>query len=443
MDTIVIVGGGAGGLELATRLGDSAGKAGRARIVLVDRAPGHFWKPLLHTVASGARDPQVSQLAFSQQAADHHFEFVQGEVVSVDRAARNIELAPRSIDGEQVQPRRTLAYDQLVLALGAVTNFYGVPGVAEHALTLDNVAQAETFRRRFVNACIQAAERKKMHPNDYRIGEVHVAIVGGGATGVELAAELHHSVRTLARYKVAALDPMRDIRISIIERGQYLLPHLAHRQSRHAANHLRGMGVEVLTATTVASVGPRSVHVVNGDVGHEVRADLTLWAAGVEAPRLCASLGLSTNRQNQILVDSSLRTLSDSSIYAFGDCASYDCPVRGVVPPRAQVAHQQAIFLADLLARPAQATSGKPKAAPVFVYRDYGSLVSLGPVTAVGMLQGSMKCRSIPVAGFTARVLYALMYQKHMLALHGMLRMSLQSVSDWLRARLSPPVRLH
>lgn len=440
MDMIVIVGGGAGGLELATRLGDTAGKAGRARIVLVDRSPGHFWKPLLHTVASGARDPQVSQIAFSAQAAEHHFEFVQGDVVAVDRSARSIELAPRCVDGEEVQPRRTLAYDKLVLALGSVTNFYGVPGVADHSLTLDNVAQAETFRRRFVNACIQAAEHKKLWPYKYRIGEVHVAIVGGGATGVELAAELHHSARTLARYKVAALDPMRDIRISIIERGPYLLPHLKPRQSRHAANHLRSMGVEVLTSTTVASVAPRSVHVLNEEVGHELRADLTLWAAGVEAPRLCATLGLSTNRQNQILVDSSLRTQSDANVYAFGDCASYDCPVRGVVPPRAQVAHQQALFLAELLARPAGA-AGKKEAA--FQYRDYGSLVSLGPTKAVGMLQGALSNRSIPVAGLTARMLYALMYQKHMLALHGMLRMSLQSVSDWLRARLSPPVRLH
>jgi len=438
METIVIVGGGAGGLELATRLGNSVGKSGRARVLLVDRSPGHFWKPLLHTVASGARDPQLTQIEFSAQAAQHSFSFEQGEVLSIDRTARSIELAPRCVDGREVQPRRTIAYDKLVLALGAVTNFYGVPGAAEHALTLDNVGQAEAFRQRFVNACIRAGERKKQNPHHYRAGEVHVVIVGGGATGVELAAELHHSARALVRYKVAALDPVRDIRISLIERGPYLLSHLDPRQSRRAANHLRSMGVEVLTSTAVASIAPHSVHATQDGVGREYRSDITLWAAGVEAPRLCATFGLPVNRQNQIIVDGSLRTTADQNVYAFGDCASYDCPVKGVVPPRAQVAHQQAMFLAGLLSR---ASDGKPQ--PEFLYRDYGSLVSLGPATAVGVLNGAMAGRGIPVAGMTARLLYALMYQKHMLSLHGMLRATLQSLSDWLRARLAPPVRLH
>jgi NADH dehydrogenase len=230
---------------------------------------------------------------------------------------------------------------------------------------------------------------------------------------------------------------MRDIRISLVERGEYVLPHLDPRQSRRAANHLRSMGVDVLTSTAVSSIAPQAVHAIHEDVGRDIRSDITLWAAGVEAPKLCATLGLTVNRANQIVVDGSLRTPEDSNVYAFGDCASYNCPVKGVVPPRAQVAHQQAMFLADLLSR--QSGRGENKGRPVFQYHDYGSLVSLGPTAAVGALTS----RGIPVGGFTARTLYALMYQKHMLALHGMLRMAMQSVSDWLRARLAPPVRLH
>ena len=441
MDTIVIVGGGAGGLELATRLGDTLGKSARARIVLVDRTPGHFWKPLLHTVASGKCDPQVTQIEFSAQAAGHHFEFEQGEVMSVDRAGRTVQLAPRCIDGQEVQPRRTLAYDKLVLALGSVTNFYDVPGAACHALTLDSVAQAEAFRQRFVNACIQAGERKKHGlPPEAAPAEVHVVIVGGGATGVELAAELSHSALTLARYKVTALDPLRDVRISIIERGQYLLPHLHPQQSRRAADHLRALGIDVLTSTAVASVAPRAVHATQDGAGREYPADLTLWAAGVEAPRLCTTLGLPVNRLNQIMVDASLRAPDDPRIYAFGDCASYVCPRKGAAPPRAQVAHQQAMFLADLLAR----KDSQPKRPrPDFRYRDYGSLVSLGPQAAVGVLTGALAGRNLPVRGAAARWLYALMYQKHMLALHGAVRMAVQSLADWLRARILPPVKLH
>lgn len=432
METIVIVGGGAGGLELATRLGDTLGKSGRARVLLIDRAPGHFWKPLLHTVASGKCDPQVTQVEFAAQAAAHHFDFVQGEVMAVDRAERSIELAPRCSDGLEVQPRRRLPYDKLVLALGSVTNFFGVPGAAEHVLTLENVNQAEAFRKRFVAACIQAGERKAR--GDVARGQVHVVIVGGGATGVELAAELSHSARALAQYKVHTLDPLHDVRISVIERGKFLLPHLHPRQSVRAARHLTSLGIEVLTETAVASVSPDAVH---DAAGHAHRADLTLWAAGVEGPVLCRALGLPVNRINQIVVDATLRAPGDTAIYALGDCASYTCPVKGAVPPRAQVAHQQAMFLADLLAR--RDTPGGTD----FRYRDYGSLVSLGPLAAVGVLSGAVTGRRIQVSGATARLLYRLMYQKHLLALHGMARMAVHTLVDWLRAKLVPPVKLY
>ncbi|NRR33245.1 NAD(P)/FAD-dependent oxidoreductase [Oxalobacteraceae bacterium] len=451
MDTIVIVGGGAGGLELATRLGDTLGKAGRARVLLVDRSPGHFWKPLLHTVASGKCDPQVTQIEFPAQAADHHFEFIQGEVMSIDRAARSIELAPRRVDGLELQPRRSIGYDKLVLALGSVTNFFGIPGAAAHVLTLDNVTEAEVFRKRFVNACIEAGERKQRGDCAAGAAQVNVVIVGGGATGVELAAELSHSARALAQYKVHALDPVKDVRISIIERGQYLLPHLHASLSERAASHLRSLGISVLTNTSVASVTPQAVI---DSTGHEHRADLALWAAGVEAPALCAALGLPVNRMNQIAVDATLRAPADEHVYAFGDCASFICPDKGAVPPRAQVAHQQAVYLAKHMAKhladaaklaKAGSVAAMPKAGALagFRYRDYGSLVSLGPLAAVGVLSGAVTGKSIHVGGAAARLLYGMMYQKHMLALHGMARMAVHTLVDWLRAKVLPPVKLH
>jgi NADH dehydrogenase len=422
METIVIVGGGAGGLELATRLGDTLGYAKRARIVLVDRWPGHFWKPLLHTVASGKCDPQVTQLSFSAQAVDHDFEFVQGEVLCMDRVEQTISLSPRN-GGDGAC--RVIGYDKLVLAIGSVTNFFGVPGAADHALTLDSVADAETFRQRFIETCIRAGEQKT---------QVDVVIVGGGATGVELAAELSNSARALAAYRVHTLDPERDIRISVVERGQHLLPQLHPQQSQRAARHLRSLGIEVLTATAVASVKPGAVI---DAAGNAHPADLTLWAAGVEAPQLCATLGLTVNHLKQIVVDSSLRSANDGRIYAFGDCASYTCPIKGKAPPRAQVAHQQAMFLADLLARKGDAPP------PDFRYHDYGSLVSLGPQAAVGVLTGAITGKSVRVSGGLAQMLYRLMYQKHLLQLHGIARMSVQTLADWLRARILPPVRLH
>lgn len=426
MQTIVIVGGGAGGLELATRLGDSVGRRGQARVLLVDRWPAHFWKPLLHTLASGKRDVQSTQVDYAAQACEHGFDFSRGELLGVDRLARRIHLAAwLADDGAEVLPERWVPYDELVLALGSVTNFFGVPGAAEHVLTLDDVPQAEAFRQRFVDGCIQASARHE---------GVDIVIVGGGATGVELAAELSHSARTLARYKVHALDPVRDVRIRILERGSLLLPHLLPRQSRRAARHLRSLGIKVLTDCSVARVDPHAV--IDSD-GHSYPSSITLWAAGVRAPAMCNTLGLSVNPLGQIAVTPSLQALGDAHIYALGDCASFTCPIKGKLPPRAQAAHQQAMFLAQLLAHPGS------KRYAAFEYRDYGSLVSLGPLAAVGVLTAHLGQRKLQVRGALAIWLYGLMYRKHLMALHGFVRMAARTVADWIGEKISPSVKLH
>ncbi len=432
MQTIVIVGGGAGGLELATRLGDGMGKARRARIVLVDRWPAHFWKPLLHTVASGKHAAQAMQVDYAAQAAEHGFEFQRGEMRAVDRAARRIELAPwLADDGAELLPARSIAYDKLVLALGSVTNFFGVPGAAEHVLTLDDVPQAQAFQQRFIDGCIQASARNAADGGE---AGLDIVIVGGGATGVELAAELSHSAQTLAHYKVHALDPVRHVRIRIVERGALLLPHLHPRLSKRAARHLRSLGIKICLDTAVATVEPDAV--VDNE-GRVFASSITLWAAGVEAPAVCATLGLSVNRLRQIAVAPSLQSLDDPAIYALGDCASFVCPIKGTVPPRAQAAHQQALFLAQQLSLGGQAGTAS------FAYRDYGSLVSLGPLAAVGVLAATVGGRKLQVGGALARWLYGLMYRKHLMALHGFVRMAARTVADWIGEKISPSVRLH
>lgn len=438
METIAIVGGGAGGLELATRLGDSLGKTGRAKVVLVDRYPTHFWKPLLHTVAAGKLDPQVHQVEYAAQAADHGFQFICGEVLRVDRGNRTLEIGSlRGDDGVELLPPRNVQYDKLVLACGSVTNFFNIPGAAQHSLTLDNVQDAEFFRKRFLASCMQASGRRQASAQHG--AAVNIVIVGGGATGIELAGELCHTVRTLARYNVHSLDPARDVRIRIIERGPRLLPQLNERLSARAARYLRRLGIEVCTDTTVTRVDSDSVH---DSAGGQHSSDITLWAAGVEAPYICTTLGLPLNRLKQIIVTPELRTQADPAVFAIGDCASYVCPVNGAaVPPRAQVAHQQALYLADILAR------GTGSRVPEFRYRDYGSVVSLGPFAAMGVLigggKGGANKREMLVGGAAARVLYRLMYQKHIMSLHGFVRMAAQSLAHWIRGKITPPVKLH
>lgn len=434
MHTIVIVGGGAGGLELATRLGDQSGKRGTAKIILIDRSPTHFWKPLLHEVASGKIDPKAREVEYSAQAAQHHFQFVCGDVVCVDRDAHMVELAQRRDEnGTELSPARRLYYDKLVLAFGAVTNFFGIPGAAEHSLTLDTVYQAELFQRRLFNTCVQASDRKTGRGDSD--STVNIVIVGGGATGVELAAELRHTVRALAKYRIHDLDPTRDIRIKIVERADRLLPHLDARLSKTAENFLRKLNIDICTSTSVADVTADSVQDESGAI-HQ--SDITVWAAGVEGPIVNATLGLPLNRLRQIIVSPSLQTVGDPDIFAIGDCSSYVCPAKGTpIPPRAQAAHQQALFLAKILAKP----TANPL--PHFQYRDYGALVSLGPSAAIGMLIGGAWGNGLFVDGAVARVLYRLMYRKHVLALHGFVVMAWQTVGDWVRGKIAPPVKLH
>lgn len=433
MPTIVIVGGGAGGLELATRLGDQCGRQGTAKIILIDRSPTHFWKPMLHEVASGKIDPKAHQIEYSAQAAEHYFQFVCGDLINVDRNAHVVELARRRNDsGMEVGPARRVSYDKLVLAFGAVTNFFGIPGAAEHSLSLDTVYEAEHFQKRLINTCVQATDRKISGADPG--ATVNIVIVGGGATGVELAAELRHTAHALAKYRIHDLDPARDIRIRIVERSDRLLPHLDARLSRTAEKYLTRLGIEVCTSASIAAVSSGSVRDGRGNTH---LSDITVWAAGVEGPKVSAVLGLPLNRIGQIMVSGSLQAVGDPDVFALGDCSSYLCPKKGIpIPPRAQAAHQQALFLAKIFPSPADPL-------PHFQYRDYGSLVSLGPSAAIGMLIGGAWGSGFFIDGALARALYRLMYRKHVLALHGFFVMAWQTAGHWMRGKIAPPVKLH
>ncbi|SPD65354.1 NADH dehydrogenase [Cupriavidus taiwanensis] len=433
---IVVVGGGAGGLELVTKLGDKLGRKGAAQVVLVDRLPTHIWKPLLHEVAAGSMDPNTHQLEYAAQARWHHFEFQQGELTGIDRSRKTISVsACVDQDGAELLPARELPYDTLVLAIGCVTHFFGVPGAAEHAIALDTVAQAERFRKRLIAACVRAQNGRGRVGEDGR-PRVDVAIIGAGATGVELSAELRNTAHVLSAYGLHRLDPRRDVRIHVIEAGPRILPALSERVSAETAKLLRKLDVDVFTSERVTEVTPQAVLTASGKT---IDADLTVWAAGITAPAVLASLGLPVSRQGQIVVGPTLQSEGDPDIFAFGDCASCPWPEKQTsVPPRAQAAHQQAVFLYNTLrAR----LAGRPLQA--FAFKDLGSLVSLGHFSAVGSLMGGLIGGSMFIEGLLARVMYTSLYRMHVMALHGAVGMALDTVSHWLRSKTSPRVKLH
>ncbi len=432
---IVIVGGGAGGLELATRLGDTLGRRGKAHITLVDRSRTHLWKPLLHQVAAGCMDLNDHALDYLAQARWHHFSFQLGHMIGLDRENKAILLGPLMDEetGNEVLPSRPLPYDTLVMAVGSQTNDFGTPGAREHAIALDMPEQAERFRARLLNACLRAnAQGGPKEP-----WQLHVAIIGAGATGVELAAELHNSTRELVSFGLDNIDPERDLRISIIEAAPRVLPALPERLSEAAKKLLENLQVEVLVNERVTEV---TAHGVRTQSGREVPAEITVWAAGIKAPEFLREIaGLETNRINQLVVDGTLQTTRDPSIFALGDCAACPWPEKnGFVPPRAQSAHQQASHLFKYL--PRHIDGGK---IPTWQYRDFGSLVSLGDYSTVGSLMGGLTKGSLMVEGLFAGLMYKSLYKMHEYALHGFAKVFLDTLARLIIRRTEPHVKLH
>ncbi|MFN8835541.1 MAG: NAD(P)/FAD-dependent oxidoreductase [Betaproteobacteria bacterium] len=432
---ILIAGGGAGGLELATRLGDKLGRRGLARITLIDRARTHLWKPLLHQVAAGSMDLNDHALDYLAQARWHGFEFQLGRMEGLDRAARRVWLAPLldTESGAQVLPRRAIGYDTLVIAVGSHTNDFGTPGAAQHAIALDTPEQAERFRTRLLNACLRAnAQDAALAPE-----QLHVAIIGAGATGVELSAELHNTTRELVAFGLDRIVPERDLKITLVEAAPRILPALPERLSAATEGLLRRLNVQVLTGERVTEVSAAGLRTASG---REVRAELVVWAAGIKAPEFLAGLdGLETNRLNQLLVNPNLQVPGDARIFALGDCAACPWPEKNAwVPPRAQSAHQQASHLVKWLPRHLR---GEP--VPPWRYRDFGSLVSLGAYSTVGSLMGSISRGSLMIEGMFAGLMYKSLYKLHELALHGFVKVALDTVARTISRRTEPHVKLH
>jgi len=431
---ILIVGGGAGGLELATRLGDKLGRRGKATIQLIDKTRAHLWKPLLHEIAAGSMDLGVHELNYLAQSHWHHFRYRLGEMTGLDRTAREVQVAPvLDEDGQEITPQRVFRYDTLVIAVGSLTNDFGTPGVKEYAIALETAAEAARFHRRLVNALMRAhAQAGKLRPE-----QLQVAIIGAGATGVELAAELHNTTRELVTYGLDRIDPDQDIKLNVIEASERILPALPQRLSDAATKRLEEKGVRVRTSARVAEVLPNGVRLASGEI---IPAELVVWAAGVKAPDFLKDLdGLETNRTNQLVVKPTLQTTRDENIFALGDCAA--CPWLGTdvnVPPRAQAAHQQATHMVKQLERRLRGKALRP-----YQYRDFGSLVSLGEYTTVGNLMGALVGGSLLIEGYLARLMYTSLYKMHELALHGFTKVALDTLARMINRRTEPHVKLH
>ncbi|NVK57487.1 MAG: NAD(P)/FAD-dependent oxidoreductase [Alteromonadaceae bacterium] len=430
MKRIVVVGGGAGGLELVTRLSKTLGKRQLAEVILVDRERTHIWKPLLHEVAAGVINKASDGVDYRMHAAQHHYHFQLGNLSTIDREKQSISLDPLfDEDGLEILPARTISYDYLVLAIGSVTNDFGTPGVSEHCYCLDSLVQAERFHRALLNQLL------KINQDGAPKQKIHVAIVGAGATGTELAAQLHH-VSNLARAYGMPEMSADKLQVSILEAGPRILPALPERIAGSARHALTKLGISVRENTRVQRVEQAGFVTADDSL---IEADLMVWSAGVKAPDFLANLNVfELNKANQILVTPALQSTVDSNIFALGDCCGAQQKDGSWVPPRAQSAHQMASLLAKnlnnlFMHKPLQS----------YTYTDYGSLVHLSKYSTVGSLMGKLSNSSMFVEGRLAKMVYVSLYNMHLFAVHGwfkgMLMLLLRKVSNLV----SPKLKLH
>lgn len=431
---IVIVGGGAAGLELATRLGAYYGRA-RHDIILVDENRTHIWKPLLHEVAAGSLDANLDEVGYRGHCHKWGYRYFKGTLAGIDRTAQRIHVAPILDDrGNEVVGAQQLRYDYLVLAYGSVTNDFGTPGVRENCMFLDRRADADRFRDRLLDQCLRVS--RAMMADEASDARVRVAIVGGGATGVELAAELFNAADALSHYGLEVFDRGR-LKVTLVEAGPRILPALPERLAESARDELQNLGVRVRTATPI--VESTSAGMINGD-GELIEADLQVWAAGVKAKPIAGGLdGLEMSRSGQVVVAPTLQSVSDPKVFALGDCAFCMLPGRDrPTPPRAQAAHQMAVTAFDNLKR---LMNDKPL--KDFEYKDRGSLVSLSRFSTVGTLMGNLVGGRMAVEGRLARMIYLSLYRMHLLAIHGWIKGSALIAVGHVNRVVRPRLKLH
>lgn len=407
----------------------------RCEIVLVDRNPTHIWKPLLHEVASGSLDANLDEVGYRNHAYRWHYRFFQGSLDAVDRVRREVLIAPILDEhGQEVVSAHRIRYDYLVLAFGAVSNDFGVPGVYPHCLFLDTREQADRFRQKLLNHCLRVSRSLGQNPDSD--AKVSVVIVGAGATGVELAAELFNAAAGLSHYGLDVFDETR-LRVSLLESGPRVLPALPEKLAAAAQGELEQLGVRVQTNARVVGVESGLLKTADGST---LAADLIVWAAGVKGSDLAARIdSLEITPSRQFKVRPTLQSTQDDRVFCIGDCAWFRPEGEDrAVPPRAQSAAQMAQTAYSNIVSLMEGRPLKP-----FVYRDHGSLVSLSRYSTVGSLMGNLVGGRMAIEGRLARLVYLGLYRRHLLSVHGLMRGLVLILVGHVNQVVRPRLKLH
>jgi NADH dehydrogenase len=394
---VLIVGSGFGGLHCAQALGKAA-----VRVTLVDRVNFHLFQPLLYEVATAALG--VDEIASATRMLFRGQRNVAVHMLTVDA----VDLAARQARTTQGP---AIAYDWLVMAPGVVTDYFGHPEWSAHAPGLKTVQDSLEIRRKVLLG-FERAENET--DRERRRTLLTYVIVGGGATGVELAGAIGEMKKYTLRNEFRAIDPA-DARILLLDGGERILPNFAPALSERAARDLGRLGVEIRTRTRVTDVG--ADYVVAGD--ERIATACILWAAGTRGAPVLATLGVPLDRQGRVQVTAEGAVAEHPEVFVVGDGARYEDPKSGApLPGVAQVAiqtgrHAARCIVDDLAGRPRRA----------FRYFDRGKLAVIG--------RGHAVCEIGPLkfGGFMAWLIWAFV---HVMFLIGF-RNRIVAMIDWAR----------
>lgn len=427
---VIIIGGGFAGLTAARGLASAP-----CDITLLDRRNHHLFQPLLYQVATAALSPAqiaapIRRILRSQRNAT----VLLADVSSIDPQARVVKIKPAPGDSSTVE--QSLPYDHLVLAAGVTHSYFGRDDWASLAPGLKSVEDATAIRAKFLTA-FEAAERAT-DPYERRYHLTFI-VVGGGPTGVELAGAMAEIARSILTSEFRSIKT-ETARVILVEANERVLSSYPTDLSARAKRDLESLGVQVLTSSRVTHIDPRGVEIriaraldlpASAPDPEPLRVDAAtvVWAAGVKASPLAASLGVPLDKAGRVLVNPDLSIPNHPEVFVAGDLASAmqhaapSKPVPGVAPAAMQMGRYVARVIRAELAARAQEQS-LPARAP-FVYINKGELATIGRNKAVGVLGFGL---NFPFAGFFAWLFWALIHVTYLIGF----RNRLLVMFDWV-----------
>lgn len=376
---VVIVGAGFGGMAVARRLAQMMPEADACDIVVVDQNNFSLFTPMLTEVVSGEVNP--GEIVAAVRSVTPRVTFEQGRVTTVDPQARTVTITIGDETRDIPQVTRTLRADQLVIALGSVTNFHSISGLEEHSLTVKSVNEADAIRNRTI-ALLERADEES--DREKRRSLLTFVVGGGGFSGVETMAALNDLVRDLVG-EYPHVDP-GEVRTILVHPGERILPELDADLANYAQQKLEGHGAEVRLSTEVTGAGFDYVELKASKTGHTERigAYTCVWAGGVKPNPVIESAGFELGRHHGIVVDTCCRVHGHPAVWALGDCAEVPKPNhQGTYAPTAQNAIREGTQVAGNIA--ASLRGGTPQP---FVYHPIGELAIVGKRSGVASVYG-------------------------------------------------------